>query len=245
MLMKKLYWIDDNFSAMFDVVRNSFPELWEVDKEEGIANYIRILGNEYLQDDHPILYNDRDEMVCREAVKDYFYEVCKDCDQIDEEKKSFVKHKKLIEDPVKMVFKSSDDEAKRTIYQNLLTWVNFEVEDYDNDKKKQMEDLVKALDMDPAAVVGIDILIWKEDDEKIENGKLIFSLALCNYLTNDGYKCFLYSSDADDYDLVENCKAIYRKCFPGSEIVSIFLRADLTKKGDVDAINEIKGMFLN
>jgi hypothetical protein len=87
-------------------------------------------------------------------------------------------------------------------------------------------------------------LIWKEDYEKIENGKLIFSLALRNYLANHGYQCFLYSSEAADDDMVENCKEIYANYFPGSEIGRIFLRADLTKKGEGDAINAIKRMFI-
>lgn len=241
--MKKLYWIDDSFGAIESIMRSAFPELWEVEKDEGISSHILIIGNEYMHNSQDYLYGDNEEKECIEKVKSYFEEICADFDQTDEEKKTFSSHRKLVENPVRMVFKSTDDEEKHKIYKELLTWAKA-TEEYPKDKLSSlMENVIKILSIESPAVVGIDILIWKGDMEKIENKRMVFSLAVFHELKQKGYTCFLYSSNADDIDLVRNCKEIYTEQFKGEELEAIFLRADLMRKGNVDVISKIKDMF--
>ena len=67
-------------------------------------------------------------------------------------------------------------------------------------------------------------------------------MELYDILKKKGLSCFMYSSEADDYELMQNwseiCESLYQQ-----KNVKIYQRSDFMQKSKIDITAEIEKMF--
>ena len=107
-----------------------------------------------------------------------------------------------------------------------------------------VQELIKRMNLQEMSVVGIDIALSYDDMERLEKGKRILSMELYNKISRMNLKCFMYSSEADDDDLMNNWLKVYSKLYKKAD-VDIYQRSDLMQRGGEKIIDKIKDMFLN
>ena len=76
----------------------------------------------------------------------------------------------------------------------------------------------------------------------VSEKKRIISMELYNILSKQGLNCFMYSSEADDNELMQNwpevCEVLYQQ-----KEVKIYQRSDFMQKRQSDVTAEIEAMF--
>ena len=194
------------------------------------------------------LLSREDQSETEEKIRDHFEELCIKNDGPNIERPSYNKKKRLIENCVKYVYVQDDCDDIAQYKRLKNAWINTEIGD---DKKPEymtaagyVQELIKRMNLQEMSVVGIDIALLYDDMERLEKGKRILSMELYNKISRMNLKCFMYSSEADDDDLMNNWLKVYSKLYKKAD-VDIYQRSDLMQRGGEKIIDKIKDMFLN
>ena len=76
----------------------------------------------------------------------------------------------------------------------------------------------------------------------VSEKKRIISMELYNILSKQGLNCFMYSSEADDNELMQNWREVCEVLYQQKE-VKIYQRSDFMQKRQSDVTAEIEAMF--
>lgn len=247
--MKKIYWIDDSVQQLLYILHGAISKLWEIENldQEGIASELIVFGNAWEEMDTDELFSREDQSETEDKIQEHFWELCIKNDGPNRERPSYNKKKGLIENCVKYVYVQDDCDDIAQYKRLKNAWINTELGD---DKKNEyiaasedVQELIKRMDLqEKMSVVGIDIALLYGDMERLEKGKRILSMELYNKISEMGLKCFMYSSEADDDDLMNNWLEAYSKLYEKVD-VEIYQRSDLMQRGGEKIIDRIKAMF--
>ena len=172
--------------------------------------------------------------------------LCERQDGPNTERPVFNAKKKLIKDKVNFLFKKESPDDKEQ-YQNLKrAWITDELMDPDSNEYKEAvseaNKLIERMKIVSGNVVGIDISLLYGDLDRLRQKKRIISMELYNILSKQGLNCFMYSSEADDNELMQNwpevCEVLYQQ-----KEVKIYQRSDFMQKRQSDVTAEIEAMF--
>lgn len=247
---KLIYWIDDDENDMYAVVKGAIQKLWNLDGDDGIRSKILLVGSASDFGDTEEYYSEEDENVFRWKIEEVFIRICRNIQKQDPLDSLYEKNKYLIKDPITVVFKDTDSDVKNGFYSNLNKLWSKQASECENDNnyndaKLEIEKLITKMQIPKHALVGIDVLLLSDDEYRIMEKKRIVSMELYYQLTKLGYKCFLYSSEADNKALVNNWNEVYQKFYgdentDGNKDIMIWLRRELTQKGNDNIVEEIK-----
>lgn len=246
--MKQVYWIDDNIEQMIYIIQGAITKLWKIEEEnaEGIASNVIIFGNGYDDADTDDVLSQEDENDTKIKLQDMLLKQCGKQDGPNKERPVYNARKKLIEDKVYFLYKKENPGDKEQ-YQNLKrAWITHELMDSESTKYKEAVNeankLIDRMKIEPESVVGIDILLFYGDFDRLKDKKRIISMELYNILIKKRLNCFMYSSEADDNELMQKwcevCKSLYKL-----ENVKIYQRSDFMQKTKSDVTAEIEAMF--
>lgn len=230
-------------------MQGAIAKLWKLnDKDiEGIASKLIIFGNacEDADKDEPL--SQEDENDAKRQLYDMFLELCAKADGPDSERPMYNAKKDLVRNKVSYLYKKEnrDDIEKYRILKN--TWILEDLSDgagveYTN-ASSATDELIQRMEIEEGNVVGIDIALLYGDLERLREKKRIISMELCYKLSNNHVRCFMYSSEADDDELMRNWQEVYKSLYQEAG-VKIYQRSDFMQKGKVDVIAEIECMFV-
>lgn len=246
--MKQVYWIDDNIEQMMFIIQGDITKLWKIDKEntEGIASNIIIFGNAYVDADTDDILSQEDENDTKIKLHDMLRKLCERQDGPNIERPVYNARKNLVKDKVNFLFKKEKPDDKEH-YQNLKhAWITDELMDPESDKYKEAADeankLIERMKIVPENVVGIDISLLYGDLDRLRHKKRIISMELYHILSKQGLSCFMYSSEADDNELMQNWREVCEKLYQRKD-VKIYQRSDFMQKKQSDVTAEIEAMF--
>lgn len=246
--MKQVYWIDDNIEQMMFIIQGEITKLWKIEKEnmEGIASNIIIFGNAYVDADTDDILSQEDENDTKIKLYDMLRKLCERQDGPNTERPVFNAKKKLIKDKVNFLFKKESPDDKEQ-YQNLKrAWITDELMDPDSNEYKEAvseaNKLIERMEIVSGNVVGIDISLLYGDLDRLRQKKRIISMELYNILSKQGLNCFMYSSEADDNELMQNWREVCEVLYQQKE-VKIYQRSDFMQKRQSDVTAEIEAMF--
>lgn len=246
--MKQIYWIDDNVQQMLYIVQGAIAKLWKIEEDgtEGIASKLIIFGNACEEADTDDIFSQKDEKDAKNKLSDMLRRLCSKEDGPNQERTVYNTNKELIRDKVKFLYKkeNADDASKYRELKRAWNAENLEIRESDEYKKasNEADKLIQSMEIEPGIVVGIDIALLFGDLEKLRDEKRILSMELCYKLSTQQLKCFMYSSDADDKELMENWRKAYER-FYGKANVKIYQRSAFMQKREENIISEIEDMF--
>lgn len=214
--MKKIFIIDDNIDRVLENYGNIYKLLWRGKGEEGVASEVIFFGDKYKRKNKDSDLQQQNVDFLKKSVKGMLRSHCRDEEMWDYDGKMFQDKKKLIEklakcisvkecpeiEPVVKKWESLDKANMDTVLKNMdlsiLIKKMFEDEDFEGVTEKER-------------YILLDIILLYDDVEKIGEDIPIISMGLYDALINQGYNCYLYSSYAFDYLLIENYKKIYNE----------------------------------
>lgn len=250
--MKQLYWIDDDIEQVGYILQGAISKFWKLDniKTEGIASKVFMFGNASDVADTDELPTSEDEKKAFQKFFDLFKDLCMEKDGPSEEREVFQKRKELIQDPVCYLYKSENPKERNEYLDLKSAWIgkewDKEDEDSKNKAKKYAQKLIDKMDIKPGGVVGIDIALLYDDFHRLKDDNCILSMELCNQILGRNIKCFMYSSEAEEYRLREKWYEVYKKNYPHADAnIQIYQRSDFMQKGDPVIVNKIEQMFEN
>lgn len=247
--MKQIYWIDDNIQQMLYIVQGAIAKLWKVKEEntEGIASKLIIFGNACDDADTDNIMSQKEENDASLKLENMLIDLCSAQDGPDKEKPIYNDRKKLVKDKVNFLYKK-ENQDDRNQYQNLKhAWIAENLDDKDSAEYKkasrETDNLIKRIKIEPGNVVGIDIALLYGDMKRLRKKKRIISMELYNMLCKLQLRCFMYSSEADVDELMQNWKDTYQSLYENAD-VKIYQRRDFMQKGNIDVvIDEIEDLF--
>lgn len=247
--MKQVYWIDDDIEQMIYIIQGAITKLWKIEEEnaEGIASNIIIFGNACDDADTDELLSQEDENDTKVKLHDMLRRLCARQDGPNQKKPVYNARKELIKDKVNFLYKKENPGDKEQ-YQNLKrAWITDELIETESIEYKEAVDevnkLIERMNIEQGSVVGIDILLFYGDDKRVEDKKRIISMELYNMLSKKGLNCFMYSSMADDNELMRNWREVCDSLYQQKDM-KIYLRSDFMQKAQSDITVEIEAMFL-
>lgn len=246
--MKKIYWIDDNMQQLTYILQGAISKMWEIEnsKEEGIASEVIVFGNAWEEMDTDSLPSLKDQSETEDMVHDHFLELCIKKDGPNEDRPSYCEKKKLIENCVNYIYVQDNPEDIKQYKELKCAWMSTDLNDKESSKYEEaanmVQQLINKMNLQEKAIVGIDMALLYGDMEKLEGKNRILSMELYKKISDNGLKCFMYSAEADDDDLMNNWLDTYAALYEKKD-VKIYQRSDLMKKGGEKIINEIKAMF--
>ncbi|MCI9220553.1 MAG: hypothetical protein HFH94_12580 [Lachnospiraceae bacterium] len=246
--MKQIYWIDDNIEQMMYIIQGAVTKLWKVEQKsaEGIASNIIIFGNDCDDADTDDILSQDDENDTKIRLHDMLRKLCSNQDGPNPAQPVYNAKKELVKDKVNILYKE-ENSADKEQYQNLKrAWITDDLTDSKSDKytkaAAEAQKLIERMKIEPENVVGIDILLFYGDYDRLRDKKRIISMELYDILKKKGLSCFMYSSEADDYELMQNwseiCESLYQQ-----KNVKIYQRSDFMQKSKIDITAEIEKMF--
>lgn len=245
---KLIYWIDDNENDMYAVAKGVIQKLWNLEGDDSVRSKILLVGNASDFDDTEKNYSEDDEKMFRWKIEDIFIRICRNIQRQDPLDDLYEKKKHLIEDPITVVFKDVDKDVQDGFYLKLNNLWSQQALESESDKnynnaKLVIEKLISKMQIPQYALVGIDVLLLSDDEYRIMESKRIVSMELYHQLTELNYMCFLYSSEADNKDLVNNWNEVYRKFYNDeNKDILIWLRQELTQKGSEKTVEDLKAL---
>ena len=246
--MKQIYWIDDNIEQMLYIIQGAIAKLWKIGEEnaEGIASKLIIFGNACDDADTDGISSQEDEDCAKIKLEDMLRRLCARKDGPNKERPAYNARKKLVRDKVSFLYKRENLDDKSQ-YQSLKqAWITKNLEKGKSAEYKKASDeaekLIQRMNVEPGNVVGIVIALLYGDMDRLREKKRIISMELYNKLSNLQISCFMYSSEADDDELMRNWCEIYQSLYQGGD-VKIYQRSDFMQKAEKDIIYEIEEMF--
>lgn len=245
--MKQVYWIDDNIEQMIYIIQGAIKKLWKIEEEnqEGIASNIIIFGNGCDDADTDDILSLEDENDTKDKLHDMLRELCGRRDGPNRERPVYNARKELVRDKVRILYKEENQNDKEQ-YRNLKrAWITDDLDSESTQYKEASNEaikLVERMDIEAGNVVGIDILLFYGDFDRLSKEKRIISMELYNILNKKGLKCFMYSSEADNNQLMESWLKVCESLYQQSD-VKIYQRSDFMQKKQSDVTHEIEAMF--
>lgn len=245
---KLIYWIDDDENDMYAVAKGVIQKLWNLEGDDGVRSKILLVGSASDFDDIEKSYSEDDEKMFRWKIEDIFIRICRNIQRQDPLDDLYEKKKHLIEDPITVVFKDVNNDAQNGSYSKLNElWSQQALEEEGdenyNNAKLEINKLISIMQIPQHALVGIDVLLLSDDEYRIMENKRIVSMELYHQLTELDYRCFLYSSEADNKALVNNWNEVYRKFYKDeNKDIMIWLRQELTQKGSEKTVEKLKAL---
>ena len=243
-----IYWIDDNIEQMLYVVQGVFTQLWDLKNEDGVKSKIVIFGNGCEEYDSNDLCSMEIEQKYTLRLWNMFVDKCQDVDGARRGNETFGRNEELIQEPIRFLFKKGNEEEE-DFYKSIKNlWIhgnlNADSKDYQSVKDKTTQ-LLEKIKIDEDSCVAVDLVIFFDDLDRVINGKRIFSMEMYNQLVERGNKCFIYSSDADQEEVIAQWKNTYRELYNQDAEVEIYQRIQLTEEGRHNMAEVIKGQFVN
>lgn len=246
--MRQVYWIDDNTEQMLYIMQGAIAKLWKIEEKnaEGIASKLIIFGNACDDADTDDILSQEDENGVKIKLEDLLKELCSRQDGPNKERTVYNARKKLIKDKVSFLYKKENPDDRHQ-YQNLKrAWITEDLEDGGSAEYKkasnEVDELIQRIKIEERNVVGIDIALLYGDMDRLRKKKRIISMELYNKLSDLKLSCFMYSSEADDDELMQNWRDAYQSFYQKLD-VKIYQRSDFMQKGKVDVITEIEKLF--
>lgn len=152
----------------------------------------------------------------------------------------------MIQDPVCYLYKGEEPKDREDYLKLKKAWIGKEASnDSENSTAKQCaEQLIERMHIKPGSVVGIDIALLYDDIHRLQNSKCILSMELCNKMISNNIKCFMYSSEADEYGLREKWYEVYKNEYKNdNQDIHIYQRSDFMQKGNYVIVDKIEQMF--
>lgn len=253
-MSKDIFWIDDSMKGIVDIVDQTFVKLWNIgDLEKGISSKIIILGNNSPNSPTYQPYTNQDERLLQEKLTERFFKKCMSSYNHLTARENFMKYKgELIDNCVNLLFTkeklNSEHDRKIEFEQLIALWGKKTIkhensEDY-SQAAKNVENLIKLMNINPDASIAVDMQLMNIDEEKVKHNDIVLSMELYHQLKKKGYKCFLYSKLIFEKEFVDGWKGSYQKNY--SEIFDgeIYSRFELgVRSNDGDTIEEIKNFI--
>lgn len=223
--MKKIFIIDDNIERVLENFGNIYKMLWKGKEEEGIASEVIFFGDKYKRKNKDSDLQQENIDFLKKSIKGMLRSHCRDEEMWDYNGEMFKDKKKLIENLAKY------------INVNECTEIETLVKKWENLDKSNMDTMIKNMDLsvlinkmfededfegvtEKESYILLDIILLYDDVEKVGEDIPIISMGLYDALKKQGYNCYLYSSYAFDYLLIENYKKIFKEKY--DEAIEIY-----------------------
>lgn len=268
-MSKTLLWIDDSMEYILEVIQGAIVDSWKLDKEdeEGMKTRIVIFGDACHEEDSTALWEKRDEMDMNGKLLNTFLEECENMEGPTDGNRTAEMNLNLIDNAIQILFKAEDSEEDRNLYYSVKKIWKKESDEEDtikdaNSKKKESEtndsqqiknDVTKIIERmhienntadksgsKEETVIGIDLALLSGDLERVRKNKKIISMEFYHQLKGKKYPCFIYSSNADDYQLIEAWKDTYQKLYNDNSPVPTYERSDFSRKSRENMIERIE-----
>ena len=256
--MKEIYWIDDDFQMMFQVIQGVIKELWRLDQQSKDAQKVRsnilVFGNAWMDSIHgEHLPSQQDEDKAYIDLMEWYNACCFKLDGPDITKKTYCDNLHLVEDSVNFLLKNDCKENVSMFCNILKKWTegedNLEISEDYYEAQQQVSDLINLMNIKEGAVVGLDLSLLGGDYERTKAGKRVISMELFNQLKHRN-KCFLYSTDAGQFDFIQKWKVTFRKYYPDQKEgnnrfpdINIYERKFLFEKDNEETIKDIQQLL--
>lgn len=257
--MKELYWIDDDFVQMKYIAQGVISKLWKLEQpaSDGIRSKIIVFGNAYMEDgrrwEWEKLPSQQDEDDANEEIDALYVECCYMLDGPNQEQPTYNANRELVQDAVLYLLKNDQEENKQKYVDILQTWTqtanNIQSGERNAKEIKQVQELIKQMNIAEGAAVGIDLSLLHGDIERIRNEQRVISMELYRQLKS-AFKCFLYSAQAGEVSFSEKWKETFVKCYPEIETsnekienLKIYERKDFLFKGSEDIASKLAHLF--
>lgn len=245
-MRKAIYWIDDNSSAIMNIVDSILPHFFNFDETEIIEIHIRIFGNCIQVPPGLALCSKKDEQELQWDIFKKFEQLCKDNDRFNEND-IFNRKKNLICDNIVVMYKQPEGvESNQEIeeYKEICRiWQGNPIIELSGGKKQisdeakiYAEKLLERMDIAEGACVGLDLALLQGDIEKVKTEKLpILSMQLY-HLIKEKHDCFLYSYYIFEEEFIKAWKSVYSNIYGDLEEPIIHRRKDLFIKDISDSL---------
>lgn len=250
---KAIYWIDDNSSAIMNIVDSVFPSFWKLEEEDGIETHIRVFGNCKQETSGLALWSKKDEQKFQQDIIRKFERLCKNKDRLGE-RNLFVKKKDLICDNIVVMYKqpeSKEKEQEIEEYKKIYSvWQGGQVIELVEGKKQisneaQMltKKLLERMNIAEGACIALDLALLQGDMEKVKLKKLpILSMELY-HLIKEKHECFLYSYYFFEEKFIDAWKEVYSDIYCETSPI-IHTRKELLRKNITETLtNELISMI--
>lgn len=228
--MKKIFIIDDNIDRVLeDIFGKIYKTLWKGKNEEGIAAEVIFFGDKFKRrrGDGELQQENIDFAI--KYVKRLLSSHCRDEEQWDNNGEMYKNKKRLIENLAKHIRMDENSEIEEIVKiwrdkEALTGKVNLKEMDFTPLIDQMLQDSDYAGIEQADRYILLDVILLFDDIEQVEDGVPIISMGLYYALKKQGYNCYLYSTYAFDYVLMDNYREIYKNRY--EEDVEVYPRKD-------------------
>lgn len=239
------------------------------ENEEGMKTKILIWGDATLERNSMTLWERENEIRMNRKLHKLFLEACENVEGPTNGNETAKKNLHLIEGAIQILFKEEDTEEDRILYHAARKKWKEELDDErqlkEEGKKSEEKEpqksnyeqakeyvtkIIERMNINKAAgagadskeetIIGIDLELLSDDLERARDGKRIVSMEFYHQLREKQYPCFIYSSHADDNQLIDAWKNTYKQLYNDENPVTTYERSDFNKKGRENMISNIE-----
>lgn len=208
--MKKIILIDDNIKKVEEIFGKIYDLLWKGKGEEGIVSKVIFFGDQFKEEEDNKGLSDDDIDSFRGSIKRMLSTHCRNEELWNCNGDMYMEKKKLIEDIAKSIKLENNEDIKKLLDEWKLKEGNLETSSFepllnliwDGSEKEKKE-----------SCFLIDVILFLNDIDTVEKNIPIISMGIYHALKKDGFECYLYSSYAFDYLLMDKYKEIYMKLY--------------------------------
>lgn len=239
------------------------------ENEEGMKTKILIWGDACQERDSTALWKQEEENKMNRKLHELFKDECENVEGPTIGNETAEKNLHLIDRAIQILFKEEDTEEDRNLYdatrkiwkeeldnerelkkeegekaeENELQKSNYEqAKNYVTKIIERMD--IKKTEGDGAnskeeTIIGIDLELLSGDLERTRDGKRIISMEFYHQLREKKYPCFIYSSNADDNQLMKSWKDTYKVLYKDENPILTYERSNFNKKSRENMIAQI------
>lgn len=263
-MSKTLLWIDDSMEFVMPMIQGVIVDSWKLGEknEEGMRTRILIFGDGFLEGNTVDLWKQEDENKMNRDLFDLFIDECEDIQGPTFDSNIYTGNLPLIDKAIQILFKEEDKEEDHDFYNTVKSiWKKKLTEERESNEekgseegnykeaKKYVTDIIKRMQIDTDSemagksketIIGIDLALLSGDLDRAKDNKRIISMEFYHQLRMNQYPCFLYSTDADDKQLIDAWKNTYKRLYEDEEPVTTYERSDFSVKGKDNMILQIQ-----
>lgn len=262
-MSKTLLWIDDSMELILEVIHGLIVDSWKLNEEneEGMRTRILIFGDAGLERNSEALWSQADEKEMNLKLLDLFLEKCENVEGPTSGNETAERNWHLVDKAIQILFKKEDSDEDLNLYHaTKAIWKEESDKALSKDEKSGYEQakkyvtqiiermhIAQAAEADGTAggeeagtIIGIDLELLAGDIERAKSGKRIISMEFFNQLREKQYPCFIYSSHADDKQLIDAWTCAYRELYQDERPVTTYERSSFSKKGRDHMLSQIE-----
>lgn len=262
-MSKTLLWIDDSMELILEVIHGLIVDSWKLNEEneEGMRTRILIFGDAGLERNSEALWSLADEKEMNLKLLDLFLEKCENVEGPTSGNETAEKNWHLVDKAIQILFKKEDSAEDLNLYRAIRTKWKAESDkasskdekDGYEQAKQYVTQIIERMHIAQAAeaaetlgaekagtIIGIDLELLAGDIERTKSGERIISMELFNQLREKQYPCFIYSSHADDKQLIDAWTHTYQKLYQDENPVKTFERSNFSKKDREHMLSQIE-----